>query len=255
VSNPSSLHDPTHAPEPPTGVELSIVIPAYKQGQHIQRDIEQVSSILAKITPDYELIVVIDGCPDDTLAHAREVASDRVRIFGYDVNRGKGYAVRFGFQQASGRVIGFIDAGGDIDPSGLQTAIQILTETDSDLVVGSKRHPDSRVVYPRLRRLYSLLYQILIKILFGFNLTDTQTGLKIFRRAAIIQAIPHMSIDRYAFDVELLAIIQRVGFRKFAESPVDVKLIFPSSVGSARPIFRMLIDTVATSFRVRNILI
>ncbi|GDX70192.1 dolichol-phosphate mannosyltransferase [Chloroflexota bacterium] len=231
-------------------VDLSIVIPAYRQGGRIQEDIENVRDVLKAITASYEIIVVVDGCPDDTLHHALECAEARVRIFGYKRNQGKGYAVRFGFRQASGKIIGFIDAGGDIDPVGLVAAVQTLHETGSDVVVGSKRHPKSRVTYPMLRRVYSRVYQQFVKALFGFDLSDTQTGLKVFRRSAITNALPYMSIDRFAFDVELLAIIRRVGFRKFAESPVDVNLIFPSSIGGIRPILGMFIDTISTAIRV-----
>lgn len=234
-------------------VDISIVIPTYRQGGRIRTDIESVSDVLREITANYEVIVVVDGCPDDTLDRALECADDRVRIFGYKVNRGKGYAVRFGFQHASGTVIGFIDAGGDIDPTGLVTAIRILNETDADAVVGSKRHPKSRVTYPMLRRLYSGFYQQLVKALFGFDLSDTQTGLKVFRRSAVMNALPYMSIDRFAFDVELLAIIQRLGFNRFAETPVNVNLIFPSSIGGISPIVRMLVDTLKTARRLHGL--
>ena len=234
-------------------VDLSIVIPAYRQSGRIRADIENVTDVLKAITANFEVIVVVDGCPDDTLDRALECAERRVRIFGYEVNRGKGYAVRFGFQQASGKVIGFIDAGGDIDPTGLMSAVRILNETDADIVAGSKRHPQSKVTYPLLRRLYSAVYQQLVRTLFGFNLTDTQTGLKVFRRSAIINALPYMSIDRFAFDVELLAIIQRLGFNRFAETPVNVNLIFPSSIGGIAPIVRMLVDTLKTARRLHGL--
>ena len=234
-------------------VDISIVIPAYRQGGLIRTDIERVSDVLREITANYEVIVVVDGCPDDTLDRALECADDRVRIFGYEVNRGKGYAVRFGFQQASGKIIGFIDAGGDIDPTGVMTAVRILNETDADAVVGSKRHPKSRVTYPMLRRLYSGVYQQLVKALFGFDLSDTQTGLKVFRRSAVMNALPYMSINRFAFDVELLAIIQRLGFNRFAETPVNVNLIFPSSIGGISPIVRMLVDTLKTARRLHGL--
>jgi hypothetical protein len=82
-----------------------------------------------------------------------------------------------------------------------------------------------------------------------FDLKDSQTGLKVFRRSAIIHALPYMSIDRFAFDVELLAIIQKLGFNRFAETPVNVNLIFPSSIGGVGPIVRMLIDTLKTASR------
>ena len=234
-------------------VDLSIVIPAYRQGERIRADIERVTDVLKAITANFEVIVVVDGCPDDTLDRALECGDHRVRIFGYQVNRGKGYAVRFGFHQAAGKVIGFIDAGGDIDPTGLMTAVQILDEIDADVVVGSKRHPKSRVTYPMLRRVYSGVYQQLVKALFGFDLSDTQTGLKVFRRSAIMKALPYMSIDRFAFDVELLAIIQRLGFNRFAETPVNVNLIFPSSIGGISPIVRMLVDTIKTAWRLHDL--
>ena len=235
------------------GVDLSIVIPAYRQGARIRQDIAGVQAVLASLTPSHELIVVVDGSDDDSLAHALACEADQIRIFGYEVNRGKGYAVRFGFRQASGKIIGFIDAGGDIDPVGLVAAVQTLHKTGSDVVVGSKRHQASRVVYPPIRRVYSAVFQLLVRLLFGFSVSDTPTGLKVFRRVAIIEALPHMSIDRFAFDVELLAIIRRVGFRKFAESPVDVNLVFPSSIGGVRPILGMFIDTISTAIRVHRI--
>jgi len=235
------------------GVDLSIVIPAYRQGGRIRADIENVRDVLKAITERYEIIVVVDGCPDDTLDHALECAESRIRIFGYKRNRGKGYAVRFGFHQAAGKVIGFIDAGGDIDPTGLITAVRILDEINADVVVASKRHPKSRVTYPTLRRVYSGVYQQFVKALFGFDLSDTQTGLKVFRRSAITNALPYMSIDRFAFDVELLAIIQKLGFNRFAETPVNVNLIFPSSIGGVGPIVRMLIDTLKTASRLHGL--
>ena len=104
-----------------------------------------------------------------------------------------------------------------------------------------------------LRRVYSAVYQQFVKALFGFDLSDTQTGLKVFRRSAVVMALPYMSIDRFAFDVELLAIIRRMGFRKFAESPVDVNLFFPSSIGGVRPILGMIIDTISTAIRVYRV--
>ena len=234
-------------------VDLSIVIPAYRQSARVRIDVEDVTFCLKKLTANYEIIIVVDGCPDDTLFHALKCVDNRIRVFGYKTNRGKGYAVRFGFQQASGKVIGFIDAGGDIDPAGLVTAVKMLHETDSDVVVGSKRHPQSRVTYPLLRRLYSGVYQHIVKILFGFNLSDTQTGLKVFRGEAIKQALPYISINRFAFDVELLAIIQKLGFHRFAEAPVNVNLIFPSSIGGIWPIIEMLRDTISTAIRICRI--
>lgn len=69
-----------------------------------------VKEIIDTISTHYEIIVIIDGSDDATLAHAESCPSTQVRVFGYALNRDKGHAVRFGFHQASGKFVGFIDA-------------------------------------------------------------------------------------------------------------------------------------------------
>jgi glycosyltransferase involved in cell wall biosynthesis len=229
---------------------LSVVVPAYRQAGAIKTDLGRICAVLDGLELPYEVIVVVDGHVDGTLEEAAALRSERVRVLGYPRNRGKGFAVRHGMQVARGDLIGFLDAGGDLDPGGLAGAVRLMLASRADVVVGSKRHPASRVHYPLLRRWYSSVYQFLAWVLFGFNVRDTQAGLKLFRREVVVQSLPLLSVDRYAFDVEFLAVARMLGYRRFEECPIEVRLVFGSSIG-LRSILSMLWDTTAVFVRLR----
>jgi glycosyltransferase involved in cell wall biosynthesis len=233
---------------------ISVVIPAYRQESHIARDVDRVHAILDSTGYPFEVIVVVDGTVDRTCAAAEAQAAvlpaDRIRVLSYDRNQGKGYAVRHGMRVARGDIIGFLDSGGDLDAEGLRPAIEAMVQGNADAVMGSKRHPDSVVRYPWRRRVYSAVYQLITWVLFGFSVRDTQAGLKLFRREVVERALPLLSVDRYAFDVELLAVARALGYRRFAETPITVHLAFGSSVGVGS-IAAMLRDTALVFYRTR----
>src|SRR5258708_15151745 len=99
---------------------LSVIIPAYKQEKIIIRNIKTVKKSLDSMDCKYELIVVVDGLVDKTYAKAQTVKSKNIKIIGYEKNQGKGHAIRHGMMHAKVDVIGFIDAGLDIEPTGLK---------------------------------------------------------------------------------------------------------------------------------------
>ena len=92
----------------------------------------------------------------------------------------------------------------------------------ADVVIGSKRHPDSKVEYPWHRRFISTTYFFLVKFLFGLPIRDTQTGIKLFRREVLAQVFPRMLVKRYAFDLELLTLAHHFGYR-IAQAPVTLE--------------------------------
>jgi glycosyltransferase involved in cell wall biosynthesis len=157
--------------------KISIIIPVYKQERTIKRDIEAVIEALETLSSPFEIIPVIDGEIDGSRKEARKVRDERVTVIGYRTNHGKGYAVRYGFAHATGDVIGFIDAGSDLKASALPLMITQFLYKQADVVIGSKRHPDSKVVYPWIRKVYSWAYQRIVKLLFGLDVTDTQVGM------------------------------------------------------------------------------
>ncbi|MGH2370699.1 MAG: glycosyltransferase family 2 protein, partial [Chloroflexota bacterium] len=135
-------------------MHLSVVIPAYRQEATIVQDVRNIEGAVRALGIEYELIVVVDGFVDATYERAQAVASSRVHVLGYGQNGGKGHAVRYGMRHATGDLVAFLDAGMDLDPSALGRFLTIMHQTNADIVIGSKRHPESRVQYPPLRRLY-----------------------------------------------------------------------------------------------------
>src|SRR6266542_1104251 len=101
----------------PNGIRLvSIIVPAYKQEKTIVKDLERIDQVLKKLRYPTELICVVDGKIDKTFKNAYKFAKSQqnMKVIGYDSNKGKGYAVRFGMAESKGDIVGFIDSGMDI---------------------------------------------------------------------------------------------------------------------------------------------
>jgi len=127
------------------------------------------------------------------------------------MNIGKGFALSLGVDQSVGSLVTFIDADMELDPANIGGFIRLMQKTNCDAVIGSKRHPMSKVAYPRLRRLQSWAYQMLVRILFNLNVRDTQTGLKLFKRPVLQEVMPLLAIKKFAFDLELLVVARQLG--------------------------------------------
>ncbi|MCY3800394.1 MAG: glycosyltransferase [Chloroflexi bacterium] len=229
---------------------LSVVIPAFAQEGSIGPDLERIQKTIRSISRDYQIVVVVDGVVDRTAEIARAVAGPRTSVEVIEKNRGKGFAVRRGVSMTDGRVVGFIDAGGDIDPSAIQTTASLIGDGTADIAIGSKRHPLSEVKYPLGRRISSRGYQWLCRLLFGLSVRDTQVGIKFMSRAVADSVMPSLETDGFSFDVEMLALAHRRGFVRLRECPVKIDLAFPSTINSGT-VVRMLLDTLRIFFRMR----
>ena len=236
---------------------LSVVIPVYRQEKSIYKDLIRIKKILDEIRYDYEIIVVIDGRIDNSEQEAKNTKDKKIKVIGYDNNHGKGYAVRFGMARTKGDYVAFIDSGMDLNPQGLIMALEHLEWYNADIIVGSKRHPVSKVYYPLHRRFISFVYQIIIHLLFGFKVTDTQVGLKIYRRVVLEKVLPRLLVKQFAFDVEILAVAYRLGFKRIFEAPVELDFTGTSSISSIttmgfwKLILKTLWDTLAIFYRLK----
>lgn len=231
---------------------LSIIVPAYKQAKTIKKDLENIDSVLTqglKDTMDFEIICVVDGMLDDTLKQARRVKSSKVKILSYKNNRGKGYAIRFGMAYSKGDLVSFLDAGMEISPRSIMMLMTHMEWYDADIIVGSKRHPVSRVNYPLLRHILSIGYHWMVKILFGLNITDTQSGIKIFEREVMEKVLPRLLVKRYAIDIEMLAAAYRLGYKRIYEAPIEVTFDKRTSRISWTTILKMMWDTITVFYR------
>ncbi len=237
---------------------ISVIVPCYKQEQTIVKDLIRIKSVLDKLRYPAELICVVDGKVDATFEKASRFASEHanVKAIGYDTNKGKGYAVRFGMGQSNGDIIGFIDSGMDLNPNGLAMLLEHFEWYNADIIVGSKRHPVSKVYYPWQRKLLSIGYQFLVYLLFGLKIRDTQVGMKFFKREVLEKVLPRLLVKAFAFDVEILAVANYLKYTRIYEAPVEIKLKFggASTVTSQkfiRTVFAMLVDTLAIFYRLK----
>lgn len=231
--------------------KLSIIIPAYKEEQNIYKTVKDIIDAHDILDYDYEVVVVVDGSPDNTLREAKRIKSDRVKVYTYAKNHGKGYALKYGTEKAKGDIITFTDAGGDFDPKQFDKCVKLLEIFDADFVIGSKRHPASKVNYPKKRRMYSWIYHKVIRVMFGLNVTDTQAGLKFMKKNVAKDIMPRVLVKQYAFDLEMLVIAHQLGYRKIFEAPVELNFNASGSGINMKAIRRMITDTMAIFYRAK----
>ena len=209
----------------------SVLVPAYNEGATVADTLRNMNECVATVFDDHEIIAVDDGSEDDTAEHlaAVEQRCDPVEAVSYVKNRGKGFALRRGFAEADGDLVLFADADPDLDPKQIRRFIHVLEDRGVDVVVGSKRHPESNVEYPPIRRSLSRGYALLTSALFDVGLRDTQVGMKLFRREVLKDVLPLMLVEEFAFDIELLALARARGY-EIAEAPIALDFQGDSSI-------------------------
>lgn len=231
---------------------LSVIMPAYGLESVIERNIETVCALLRDKIP-FEVLPVDDGSRDGTAAAIRRaVQTDPlcVRPVFVAVNAGKGNALKCGFAASRGTHILLLDADLDLAPTRITTFFQIMERERADIVIGSKRHPDSVIDYPWHRRLASVVYFGIVRALVGLPISDTQTGMKLFRREALAWAFDRMLVKTFAFDLEVLAIAHDKGF-KVAEAPIEMHFGQKMGCLSWTNVKQVMNDTLAIFYRIR----
>jgi len=241
---------------PPDGrfLELSVLIPAYNEESVIQENLREVAVIVEKFANNFEIIIVDDGSCDNTFEEALSAAGkdSRIKAVQLSSNRGKGYALKAGFQESEGEKVAFLDADLDLSPEQIEDFISVMDEAGADVGVGSKRHSGSLVDYPWARKVLSRTYSFLVRLMFGLSVRDTQTGLKVYRREVLCDAFPLMRCERFAFDLELLALASQHGYQ-LIEIPVKLRFSREKSFRRIRPkdFLQAGMDTLAIFLRLQ----
>lgn len=230
--------------------KISVIMPAYNEESHIHSSIQETLKTVHSFGYDYEIIVVDDGSKDRTYEEILKATSsnDKVKIVQYEDNVGKGFALLQGFKHASGDTIVFLDADMDLHPGQIQILFDYMKIYDADVVIGSKRHPQSEVNYPWHRRIVSDAYYLVIKTLFNLPVKDTQTGLKVFKYKPLSKAISKIVIKQYAFDLEILVNLHHLGYR-IVSAPVVINFRRPLGRIKFMDIYRTAWDTAAIFYR------
>jgi dolichyl-phosphate beta-glucosyltransferase len=232
---------------------ISIILPAFNEARRLPPSLERIFAYMDGSGDDYEVIVVDDGSTDGTgeAAAARFRQRTNFEVISYGNNRGKGYAVRYGLQHARGDRVLVSDAD-------LSTPIEEITkmlplmDEGFDIVIGSRahKHAEIRQRQPIFREFSGKLFNLMVRLVVLGQFHDTQCGFKLFRRERVLSLLPHLRIDGFAFDVEILALAQSQGLR-LAEMPV-VWINSPSSRVRLSAALRAFVDLVDIRRRARR---
>jgi len=235
-------------------MKVSLIIPMYNESSIIDGAVGTFSEYMKSAFEDWELIFVNDGSSDDCGAAVAAAAEKepRIRLCAYAPNRGKGYAVRTGMLAATGDIILFTDCDNAYGTEAVGEMAAVFSRSDADIVVGSRNlSKDGYEGYTFIRKLASKTYIKVIALAAGFRLSDSQCGIKGFRRDAAKKIFSNCEVDRFAFDLEVIMIANKLGYR-IEEMPVKIINHRESKVNVLRDSFKMLRDVRRMKKRIKH---
>jgi dolichyl-phosphate beta-glucosyltransferase len=196
--------------------DISLILPAFNEHEVIAATIAEAVGYLHSKGYKYEIIVAADG-DDGTRERAGEIAkgNDAVTVIGENSRRGKGIGIRQGVALATGAIIGFADADNKV-PIEEFDKIEPWLHEGFEVVIGSRALQESRIErrQPFYRRVGAKGFRIFMQSVVGLpGIIDTQCGFKFFHRKAALELFRRQKIDGYMFDIEILALAQRLGYR------------------------------------------
>jgi dolichyl-phosphate beta-glucosyltransferase len=228
--------------------KLSLVIPAYNEAHRLPDSLEKIIDYGRGFTFEWEVLAVIERSSDGTLELARAATAKQAnfRIIDNKVHRGKGYAIRTGMLQARGEYIFYMDADLSVPLETVGTFLAYFEgHPEVDVLAGNRQHSHSRITRKQalLRRSMGQTFNRILRIFAGVALRDTQCGFKAFRRKAALAVFRHQKIDGFAFDVEVLMLAERLGY-KIVDLPVEWINSPESRVHLLRDSLSMLRDAI-----------
>lgn len=197
-------------------IYLSVIVPAYNEEKLIKNTLSEIENFLSVQTYSYEIIVIDDGSKDKTFSILEELQSDYkdLILIKNNRNRGKGYSVRRAMLSAKGKFRLFMDADNSTSIDQLANFIPFL-EGGWDVVIGSRALKDSKIKEHQsfYKELLGGIGNKLIKFFAISKIDDTQCGFKCFSSKSAQNIFSRLTIDRWGFDVEILAIVDKFNYR------------------------------------------
>jgi len=202
-------------------MKIRIIIPAHNEENRIEKTIRAYHSFFSQKqtkVKNFELVVVLNGCSDNTLGIIKRMHAElHNNIVIIDMHSaGKGLAIKTGFEDSlryTDDIIGFVDADMATAPEAFYNLIEKLESNDG--IIASRYMPGAHIFPPRpvYKRWGSrIIFEPFVKLLFGLSYYDFQCGAKIFKRPVIEVITPHLTVTQWAFDVELLYLCKKNGF-------------------------------------------
>jgi len=225
-------------------IGISVIMPCFRGEGHIEACVREAEREFIKFIDNFEIIVVVDGIVDKTMEIASRLSEEygNITVCGYENNKGKGYAVRYGVEKAKGEYAFMLDSDLDYDPSSLKEFLEIAKETEADIVVGNRRDVRSIFVYPLARKISSYMFSGYVNTLFrDLDIPDTQAGVKLLKAEIIrTKLLPNLrkytESDGFIFDVCLLVLARRSDL-KIVSSPCIFRMR-SSTIGMGRNFLR-----------------
>ena len=232
---------------------ISVVIAAYNEANRICPSLIKISEYLCNKRLEHEIIVVDDGSNDDTSEVAGALAPriDNLKVIRYPENRGKGYALRQGVLASKGALVLLSDADLSTPIEELEKLMPLIIEKKCMIAIGSRGLARSEIIVkqPWLRQKMGRTFNGIIKVLVLNGFSDTQCGFKLFSGNIARQLFKEAQIDRFAYDVEILARAKKYGY-EVSEVPVRWINSFDSKVHPFSDSLQMFVDI----FKIRGLL-
>ncbi|HEY2847596.1 MAG TPA: dolichyl-phosphate beta-glucosyltransferase [Pyrinomonadaceae bacterium] len=225
--------------------DISIVIPAFNESERLGAPLRKVLAYLAEQQQNGEVIVVDDGSSDDTSQVARDAFTEfpaiSSQVVRYEVNRGKGFAIRTGLKAAAAGIALFSDADLSSPIEEMTKLVDPIRQGEFDLTFGSRALDRSLIGthQPWRREQGGRVVNLIIRTMSGLDFADTQCGFKAFNMVKFGPLLDLMQIDRFGFDVEFLFVAKHNGLR-LAEIPVRWNDVAGSKVSALRDTRRMI---------------
>jgi glycosyltransferase involved in cell wall biosynthesis len=223
--------------------DLSIIIPSYNEELRLPATLERIAEYLATAGLQAEVLVVDDGSKDGTAAVAEyfRIKMPTLRVVSNGVNRGKGYSVRRGMQEARGRIALFTDA--DLSAP-IEEAGKLIDALETfDVAIGSRAMDRSLISAHEspFREFAGIIFNKIVRVILWLPFVDTQCGFKAFRRERCGVIFEQQRIERFGFDPELLYLARHHGLRA-VEIPVRWGHSSATKVSMLRDSIRMFLD-------------
>ncbi|MDI6698866.1 MAG: glycosyltransferase family 2 protein [Candidatus Saccharicenans sp.] len=232
-------------------IYLTVVVPAYNEEKRIGFSLFRIKDYLQSRHLSAEIILVDDGSTDRTAEVALEIMEDYpdFRVITLPLNRGKGAAVRAGMLQARGELVLFTDADLSTPIEELEKFLPLIRE-GYDLVIGCRALPESIIKERQswLREHLGKCFNLLVRLLVMRGFRDTQCGFKLFRKEAAREIFFRLETEGFAFDVEVLLLARRLGYR-IAQLPV----VWINHPQSRVRLFRTSLSMLVELLKIRNL--
>ena len=187
---------------------LSVIIPVFNEARTIGNVIERTKTVLKRLDFHYEIVVVDDFSKDASVEIAK---SQGVKVHSLETHMGKGYALRIGFLEAKGEIIATIDSDGSHDPEELPLLLAPIIRDEADLVIGSRFLQQKAVPNRALNDIGVHLFNKLIKLFTGIDVSDSQSGYRVLRSRVLKNL--HLRSIGYEIESEMLVRVVQNGFR------------------------------------------